>query len=673
MRTSIPFALVMLALGCGEESKSRRPSPEPARPTPARAAPAPTAEPPASEPVAEPPPSVGPPVVPEPPIPTSPPLPTPPSDPTRAHVFAVSRRDDEDFGDHDELGEEDARRSARLFVPEAALRPAYREQMSVPNPYDRQEELEMGFPQFRYPDARVGRLVNERVRSFARAVGTGDAEVWCEGIATLQLVSIRCSRGETSEASPAAAETTGYAALTLEIEGGEVRPMPLADAFVPGTDLSSILARGCDRCAREESTLFADYVDCRNPGIVERAAFGRDGVEVNLVAWDPGQVEIDCPIVVPYDDLANDLLASGPLAGALYRRRARTREIQIDPSRRAPTPPSSTMWAVGPMFSPAEAAQHWLRLPAAQRDAVRLVDGYLTAPSPDAARAAATVLGFSARQVSVSTAAAPLALRALQLTRDSPMRVDARRAAPVARALLRGTFIAAAGDAVEGYVRAFAAADADGYVDVGATGPADACMPDVAPVLASLPEDARAGAAAATLRVFTRQAGRGRAIFATELGERIHVEIRRVSDACVADEVIARFDRPGARLAYLGLTHSERGTGAALVVTLDDGGPPPADDGAHDPPDARAVGLPWSPPLRQGRDAHDPGAPAQVAVFAYDGGRPIFSGPLGRGERVANGRNEGDVWYPITVLDADGRPAGGFTWTGQTLARTAPN
>ncbi len=638
MRTFHFISIVVgltFVLGCGEDEA----------PAPARVSPEPTASSESTEePVARPEPSRTPePIAEEPqpaapetdrPIPASPPLPAPSSDPNRAHVFAVSNDEDQDFGAEDDLSEEDLRVGERLFIPEAAQRPE--EDVVIPYPLrsDNEVQLEIKYPSFRYPDARLTRLVNERVRSFARAQASTRAPgVECTGTATLHFVSIGCSMHKVSERSSFDVEAVSYSALTLGIENGELRPMTLADAFVPGADLPALLAQGCEREVGEEEL---EGIDCRaRPEFLANASFGSVGIVVsiddNSSEWtQPGSFQ------VPYDSLAGHIVARGPLAESLYRRRATTREIRIDPSRRAPSPPSRSVSAIGRMSSPADAAALWSRLAAPQRDTLQFLDGYLIAPSADAARAAATALSLSAREVQVSTTASPLALRALQVTRETPLRIDSRRTAPIARTLPRGTLVIGSGDPIDGHTRVFANANADGYVDVRALGPADPCSPDPAPALASVPESSRASAAATTLRVLTRQAGGARAIFATELGSTIHIELHRVSDACVAERAITRFDRPGARLTYLGLSHTERRAGQALIVTLDDG------------------------------------EPAEVAVHSYDGGRPLFSSRLGEGQRIGSGRSEGEAWYPLVVLDAEGEQVGAFTWTGTTLAPATP-
>ena len=124
---------------------------------------------------------------------------------------------------------------------------------------------------------------------------------------------------------------------------------------------------------------------------------------------------------------------------------------------------------------------------------------------------------------------------------------------------------------------------------------------------------------------------RPRAFFVTELADALHVEVRRVAEGCVADAVVARFDRPGAPFAFIGLTHSERGAGQALIVTV--GGSPPV-----------------------------------LAAHAYDGGRPVFSAPIRHGQRATGGRSVGDVWYPVVLLDEFGEQAAAFVWAGETLA-----
>ncbi len=567
-------------------------------------------------------------------IPTSPPLPEPPAAPTRAHVFEVSTSDDdediEDFGEEPDLSDSDATLADHLFIPEQASWPSEQEEIPIPMGRDSEVEFSIAFPRFEHEDARLARLVNERVREFARSRASArDPGVTCDGIATAQLVSIRCSTYHLSARSIYDAEPGAYSAMTLRISGGEVRPMTLTDAFVPGTDVNALLARGCEKYVEEEE-LEGDNFDCRAAAhLADHASFGARGIEVNTDTTPTEMMDVGT-FTVPYDDVAAQLLARGPLAESLYRRRARVREIDIDPSRRPAPPPTRAAWAVGAMGSTADAAMAWMALPAASRDAIRVVDGYLVAPSEEAARASAGPLPV--RQVQVSTTATAIALRAMQLTRESPLRVTARRTAPIARTLPRGALVVAVGDTVDGHVRVLATADADGFIEARALGPADACVPDLAPVLASLPEPARANAAATTRRVFTGQAGGARAIFATELGSSVHIELYRVSEACALESAIARFDRAGPSLTFIGITHTEQRAGQPLIVTTTGG----------DSPD--------------------------IAVHTYDGSRQVFSTPLAEAQRVAVGRSEDGTFYPVVVLDEAGERADAFVWTGDTLA-----
>lgn len=540
-----------------------------------------------------------------------------------------------DSGDERDLTDDDLRWDERLFIPLAARMPS--ETIEIPLPLGRDQEVELAVrvPQFVYADARIGRLVNERVASFARALTTADAPaVTCSGLATAELVSIQCSRERVSARSAFDLVAVGYAAKTWRIEDGALRAMAFADAFVPGADLPAILARGCRQFA-ERTEARETELDCRESAdLPARAAFGVEGVNVGT---DDLATELTLPssFVVTYDDMAEHLLATGPLAASLYRRRATTREVSIDPARRTPGPRTRRVWAIGVMASPAESAMRWLAIPAAQREAVQLVDGYLVAPAHELAQSLASALGLVARQVEVPADARAMTLRAQQTTRETPLRVDARRAAPVARILPRGTIVVTTGEPREGHARAFASADADGYVDVRALGPADACLPDFAPVLAAVPESARADAVVATLRVITQQLGGTRAVFATELGSTIHVELRRVDDSCVAETLITRFDRPGARLTYFGLSHTERSAGRALVVTT-----------------AEGEGI-------------------SLTVHAYDGGESLYRGVLREGQRVTGGRSEGEMWYPVVILDADGERVDALRWTGEALVRAA--
>src|SRR5690606_3512039 len=110
-----------------------------------------------------------------------------------------------------------------------------------------------------------------------------------------------------------------------------------------------------------------------------------DGVVVTFASFAT-EIASDETFTVPYDELGPHLLARGPLAASLHRAHVTTREIEL------PAPPTSaptrTVWAVTPMASRADLAMTWLRLPVAEREALRISGGYLVAPGEARARSA---------------------------------------------------------------------------------------------------------------------------------------------------------------------------------------------------------------------------------------------------------------------------------------------
>jgi len=588
------MVLVLVLGACGEES------PEPPRPS---IVPTPADDPGEAEsaPVVE-----AAPVAPAEPVgqtePAEPPPPLPVAEPGFAHVFV------EDTG---------------FFMDEALLlESVQRERPSGP-------ERSISYPEVQHPDARLGRLVNERLAAFAAAVdstsrGSDGGSTSCDlKLASRHLVTVICMRRDMTERG---SEEEAPSALQLRIDEGGVHEMQVSEVFVPGTDLAAIVRDGC----REQQEGNDADPRCDDPPTDYVIALGRRGLEVETSG--DGDMIMFAPLEIPYDSMASKLLASGPLALSLDRTDVETRAIAVGGGTASAPAAASPRWAVMPMASLAELAAAWASLPADQRASVRRAGSYLVATDEAGARAVAATLGTTASEVQAP--ATDDGLFIVRTTREGRLRSAPHRdAEEVGVTLARGTILVTtqpSGGA--GFMQTVAHADLEGFIDARHVQGVDPCVPDLAPFLATLPSEARAAARTRTLRNALSEGSWGRATYVTEVGGASHVELRRIEAGCSVERSLARFTRPGV-IESLAITRSARRGGDSLIVTV----------------------------------TSEP----SVAIHTFGSAEPVWTRALASGDRVATSERDGDAWFPVVITPVSGAPVR-LTWVEGAPVVAAP-
>lgn len=599
MRTRAWVVLLLVLGGCGEDA------PEAPRPeiVPAPADDFGEAE---SAPIAETTPAPVDPVEPVgQPEPAVPPPPLPVAEPGFAHVFV-----EDAFLSVDESLELESVRREHTSGPERSIR----------------------YPEVQHPDPRLGRLVNERLAAFAASFdrtsrssdgGSTDCDL---KLATRHLVTVICMRRDMTERG---SEEETPSALQLRIDERGVYEMHVSEAFVSGTDLAAIVRDGC----REEQPEDWNREDprCEDSPTDYVIALGRQGLAVETIS--DGDALMFASLEIPYSSMASKLLASGPLALSLDRTDVETRAIAVSGGAASAPLAGSPQWAVMPMASLAELAAAWASLPADQRAGVHRAGGYLVAADEATARAVAATLGTAASEVQAP--ATDDGLFIVRTTREGRLRsAPYRDAEEVGVTLARGTILVTtqpSGGA--GFVQAVAHADLEGFLDARHVQGVDPCVPDLAPFLATLPEDVRAGARTRTLRNALSEGSWGRATYVTEVGGASHVELRRIEAGCVVDRSLARFTRPGV-IESLAITRSARRGGDSLIVTV----------------------------------TSEP----SVAIHTFGDAEPAWTRALASGDRVETSRREADAWYPVVITPAAGAPLR-LTWAeGGPVVAAAP-
>lgn len=589
----LAYLVIALALGsCGEEAPEPAPTIEPdeqAVTEPVETAPeessTPTAE--AEEPQSmEPQPTEA-----TPPDAPQPSLPTP--EPGRAHVFVVPEGVELRVEELADLAIEGVETRSRTVGPDRSV----------------------SYPEIPHPDARTRRLLNERIAALAVAADARQAppgrgwqgDTTCEvQLATEHLVSIVCT---TSVADERGMWETGVGAFHLKVEDG-VQDLQLAELFVPETDFAAIVREACS----EEG---GDYHACdRWQYAIAIDAYGL------VIQGVYGETVFD-PLAIPYEELADRLLASGPLARSLDRRDVTTRAIDVAAAAHATAGPLVERWAVMPMAAFSDLAAAWASLPPEQRQTVQRAGSYLVATDAASARAAASTLGTEASEVRAPATNDGLVL--VRAARDASLLDQPERDATVLRVLPRGTiFVTAESPSGEGarYIQAVAHAELSGFVDRRQLDEASVCAPDLAPFLATLPQAAQSNARTRTLRSALAEGSWGRATYITEIDGVSHVELRRIEDACTVDRSLLRYTRPGT-VETLSVTRTARRGGESLIVTV----------------------------------TTEP----SVSIHTFGRSEPAWTRALASGDRVETSVRDGDAWYPIVVQRSSGNPVR-VTW-----------
>ncbi|MCB9594554.1 MAG: hypothetical protein H6719_17610 [Sandaracinaceae bacterium] len=602
MRTTWPVLLLLGSvslIACGEDA----PAPQPVQPTPEdESTPPPTAtddetpeDPPAPDPEA------------------TAPTPRPPEEPTEQPDVPAPR---EGF--------------ARLFAveDEDLLGFAYEEPELEVERITRElsDQDSVSYPAIAFPDPRIGALVNERIEQLASTMQAGLSPgrsrearyTSCDVRAkSRSFVSVLC---EATEADERDGREIELRSLHLAIEDGGVREVALAELFVPGTDLTELARQACLEENDEESREREFCEDREHYGV--ELIVESEGIKAIQTGWfdvfGDGGVEIE----LPYTELADSLLATGPLARALDRTDIETREVALTAEQRGAARPAEAgalRWAVTPMAASTDLAAAWGSLSAETRGRVQRAGNYLVAPDEATARAVATELGATAAQVRIPEAAVP-ALTLVRAAREITLLEQPVRGAEVTRTLPRGTVLVATAPLAEAtarYPQVVAHAGLVGYVDVRSLSASDVCAPDLAPFLESLPEAARPSARTHTLRDALTQGSWGRATYVTSIDGTSHVQLRRVEAGCAVGDALAGFTRAGA-ITRLDVALTARRGGDSLVIT------------ASDEP--------------------------SVTIHRFGAPEPVWTHALAATDTWQTSVRDGEQWYPLVITRAAGDP-----------------
>jgi hypothetical protein len=539
-------------------------------------------------------------------VPQAPPTPLPIVEPGRAHLFVVT---DDTLFMMDERFTLEMEDRERQRGPERTIR----------------------YPHLLHPDGQVQRLLNERIAAFAAAqdqptpASEGGGTSCGAPLATRYIVSLTCTT-ETMIGDRDDGEVKKEA-LLLAIGDGGVREIALAELFLPGTDFQAIARQACEDERR-------DYDDNHcNDAEHTRIALDDTGLEITYYNRfiEMGQA-LEEEITVAYDELADRLLATGPLAASLDRAGLTTRTVEAGASAAAPAPGVAS-WAVMPMGSFADLAAAWAALPAEQRANVVRAGSFLVGTNEAAARAAATTLGTQASQV---TAPPPGGTFVVVTTRrEMPLQSQPDRDADAILQIARGTLLVTTeSPSAEGerFLPVAVHAELFGYIDRRQLDDANVCLPDLGPFLETLPEAARTSARVRTMRHALAEGDWGRATYVTRIDNQSHVEVRRVEAGCTVDRSLARFTRRGT-VQSVGLTRTAQRGGEPLIVTITD----------------------------------EP----SVSLHRFGSPEPAWFRVLGAGDRIETSVREADAWYPIVVERTSGDPVR-LTWGESGPIASAP-
>lgn len=476
---------------------------------------------------------------------------------------------------------------------------------------------------------RLAALLSSRMEELRRSTLAIDERDWgtrstlgSVPLASAHLVSVVWS--VYAYDSRDISETKPYA-YHFRIEEDVVEPMDVADAFVPGTDLSALVRESCQR-ERETDELVSCELFDRNFAL----ALGENQLLVYSESPTEDQLEID------YRDIAEHLVAEGPLARSFDRVGLTTRTVEVT----TPLPRESRIreverWAVMPMGTLAELASAWSTLSAESRAATEIVGGYLVGRDEGAARAAARALGTEASHVRIRTfeGIPPVSLRLVRTHREIDLLSDPREVGVPTAHLARGTLVVATEplESASEEVYVVARPGTEGYIEGRRLTADRVCAPELGPFLRGLPAAARSSARTGTLRVALTGGSSARATYVTEHDGVTHVEVRRIDDDCTIGRSLTRFSRPGT-FSQVSFTHTTRQGGESLVVTVTGG------EGAS------------------------------VSAHRLGSAEPVWSRPLEAGARVETSVREEDLWFPIVVHPGSGPPLQvGWGDSGPTL------